>query len=172
MKGIPQTMWYRGGWKGLQNLSECLKRFAQSMIDFFPERDYSDYVNTWGLKKLAKPMSMVTRVHLINNGFLASKGLRRLCEDVISERTYKIYESIQRRVCARGLGLWENIKKAISNFDWNKAFENLSRDGKVDFLNETLLNIFWNCIPNKKIKCDYQQPPWMANKIKKYFKER
>ena len=34
----------------------------------------------------------------------------------------------------------ENIKKAISNFDWNKAFD------KVDFLNKTLLNIFRNYI--------------------------
>ena len=36
----------------------------------------------------------------------------------------------------------ENIKKAISSFNWSKAFENL--------LNETLLNIFKNYIPNKK----------------------
>ena len=43
----------------------------------------------------------------------------------------------------------ENIKKAISNFDWNKAFENLSVDEKVDFLNKTLLNIFRNYIPSK-----------------------
>ena len=28
----------------------------------------------------------------------------------------------------------ENIKKAISNFDWNKTFENLSVDRKVEFL--------------------------------------
>ena len=54
-------------------------------------------------------------------------------------------------------GVWEyeeanieNIKKAIYNFDWNKAFENLSVDEKVDFLNKTLLNIFRNYIPNKK----------------------
>ena len=46
-------------------------------------------------------------------------------------------------------GVWEyeeanidNIKKAISTFDWNKAFENLSVDEKVDFLNKTLFNIF------------------------------
>ena len=44
----------------------------------------------------------------------------------------------------------ENIKKTISNFDWNKAFENLSVDKKVEFLNKTLLNIFRNYIPDKK----------------------
>ena len=50
----------------------------------------------------------------------------------------------------------ENIKKAISNFDWNKAFENFSVDEQVDFLNKTLLKIFRNYIPNKKIKCDFE----------------
>ena len=66
----------------------------------------------------------------------------------------------------------QNIKKAIFNFDWNKTFENLSVDEKVDFLNKTLLNIFRNYIPNKKIKCDYRQPPWMTDIIKKSLKER
>ena len=65
----------------------------------------------------------------------------------------------------------EKIKKAMSNFDWNKAFENLSVDEKVNFLNKTLLNIFRNYIPNKKIKCDYRQPPWMTD-IKRCLKER
>ena len=66
----------------------------------------------------------------------------------------------------------ENIKKAISNFYWNKAFENLSVDEKVDFLNKTLLNIFRNYIPNKKITYDCRQPPWMTENIKKSLKER
>ena len=66
----------------------------------------------------------------------------------------------------------EHIKKAISNFDWNKAFENLSVDEKADFLNKTLLNIFRNYIPNKKIKSNYRQPPWMTDIMKKSLKER
>ena len=45
----------------------------------------------------------------------------------------------------------ENIKKAVSNFNWNKALENLSVDEKVEDLNEPLLNIFWNYIPNKRL---------------------
>ena len=32
----------------------------------------------------------------------------------------------------------ENIKKAISNFNWNRAFENLSVDEKVELLHKTL----------------------------------
>ena len=66
----------------------------------------------------------------------------------------------------------ENISKAISNFDSNKAFQNLSVDEKVDFLNRTLLNVFRSYIPNKKIKYDYRQPPSMTDNIKKSLKER
>ena len=66
----------------------------------------------------------------------------------------------------------ENIKKAVANLNWKRAFENLSVDEKVELLNETLLNIFRNYIPNKKIKCDYRQPPWMTDDIKKSLKQR
>ena len=40
----------------------------------------------------------------------------------------------------------ENIK-AVSNFNWNRAVEYLSVVEKFELL------IFWNYIPNKKIKC-------------------
>ena len=52
----------------------------------------------------------------------------------------------------------ENIKKAVAE--------------KVELLNETLLNIFWNYISNKKIKCDYCQPSWMTDNIRKSLKQR
>ena len=66
----------------------------------------------------------------------------------------------------------ENIKYAISNFYRSKAFEKLSAYGKVKNLNETLLNIFRNYIPNKKIKCDYRQPPWINYNTKSSLKQR
>lgn len=66
----------------------------------------------------------------------------------------------------------ENIKKTITNFNWNEAFENLSIDWKVEPVDEALLNIFRNDIPIKKIKCDYHQPTWMTQNFKKSLKER
>ena len=72
-----------------------------------------------------------------------------------------------REVWDYNKGNAQNIKKATSSFNWNKAFENLSTDRKVELLNETLLNIFKNYIPNKKIKCDYRQPPWLNDNKKK-----
>ena len=65
----------------------------------------------------------------------------------------------------------ENINKAISNFSWARAFENISLDKKVELLNETLLNIYGNYIRNRKTKCDYRQPPWITDSIKKFLKK-
>ena len=65
----------------------------------------------------------------------------------------------------------ENNKYVISNFNWCKAFENLSVDGKVEHLNKTLLNTFRNCIPNTKVKCGYRQPPWINDNIKRFLKQ-
>ena len=66
----------------------------------------------------------------------------------------------------------KNIQKAVQNFDWEKAFENLSVDRKVDLLNETLLNNFRYYITSTKIKFNYYQLPWMNENIKRCLKER
>ena len=66
----------------------------------------------------------------------------------------------------------DNIKYAISNFNWSKAFENLSVDGELKHLNETLLNIFQNYIPNKKTKSNFRESPWINDNIKSSLKQR
>ena len=60
----------------------------------------------------------------------------------------------------------KSMQKAVQTFGWVKAFGNLSVDGEIDVLNETLMNIFRNYIPNKKVKCNYCQLPWMNDKKK------
>ena len=88
------------------------------------------------------------------------------------------YMSVKSGVTVlRNYGNVETIKKGISYFNWSKAFENLSSDEKVEYHNEALLNIFRNYSPNKKIECDYCQPPWILthwiNKnIKSFLKPR
>ena len=63
----------------------------------------------------------------------------------------------------------DNIKKAISNFNLSKAHKNLSVDEGIEHLNESLLNIFRNYVPNKKIK---YQPPRIFDNIKSNLKQR
>ena len=79
------------------------------------------------------------------------------------------YMSVKCRII--GGKILKILKKAISNFNWNKAFENLAIDEQVALLNQALLNIFRNFIP-KKNKCGYQQLPWMTNETKNLLKER
>ena len=59
----------------------------------------------------------------------------------------------------------EEIQKSVSIFNWKKSFENFSTNQKVGLLNNTLLNIFCNCIPNKIVKCSYRNPPWITKQI-------
>ena len=42
---------------------------------------------------------------------------------------------------------------------------------KVDILNECLKNVFHNFIPNRIIKCNYRDLPWMTDVIKSQLKE-
>ena len=57
-------------------------------------------------------------------------------------RLRSTYHSLQYISTKSRIANVGNIKYAISNFNWSKASENLSVDGKVKHLNETLLNIF------------------------------
>ena len=66
----------------------------------------------------------------------------------------------------------QNIKKSIKNFNCGKSIESLSVNWKVDLLNEILLNIFLNYISNQNVKCDYRQPLWMTDSIKRSLKGR
>ena len=45
------------------------------------------------------------------------------------------------------------------------AFQNKDINDKIKILNETLLNIFNNFIPNKISKFDYKKPVWMNKEI-------
>ena len=66
----------------------------------------------------------------------------------------------------------EAIQRAISAFNWDKAFQNKDINDKIKILNETLLNIFNNFISNKISKFDYKKPVWMNKGITLHLKKR
>ena len=65
----------------------------------------------------------------------------------------------------------ECIQRSISSINWEFLFWGKSINKKVDIVNECLKNIFHNFVPNKVIKCDYRQPPWVTYSIKNKLKE-
>ena len=52
------------------------------------------------------------------------------------------------------------------------AFQNKDINDKIKILNETLLNIFNNFIPNKISKFDYKKLVWMNKEITLLLKKR
>ena len=60
-----------------------------------------------------------------------------------------------------------HIQRAVSSIDWEFLFCGANFNKKVGILNECLKNISHNFIQNRIIKCNYKDPPWMTDFIKK-----
>ena len=65
----------------------------------------------------------------------------------------------------------ENIQQSVSGIDWDFMFQGKTVNQKVNILNECLLNVFHNFFPNKRIKFNYKDPPWMTEAVKSKLRE-
>ena len=61
-------------------------------------------------------------------------------------------------------------RKPIKMVDWRFMFLNRNVHVQVSVFNNTLMNIFSNCIPNKYVTIDDRDPPWMNEAIKNKIK--
>ena len=64
------------------------------------------------------------------------------------------------------------IRKAISQFNWDKAFSNSNVNEKVYIFSHTILNILSNFISHEYIMCDDRDLPWFNSKIKYLIQEK
>ena len=64
------------------------------------------------------------------------------------------------------------IKRAISNFNWEKAAYNTSVNKKVSIFNETILNVLSNYIPHETLTCDDKDPAWFNSRIKSLLQNK
>ena len=58
------------------------------------------------------------------------------------------------------------ILSALENVDLYYLFANRTVHQQVNLLNDIILNVFTNVVPNKFITCDGRDPPWINNNIK------
>ena len=58
------------------------------------------------------------------------------------------------------------ILSALENVDLYYLFANRTVHQQVNLLNDIILNVFTNVVPNKVITCDGRDPPWINNNIK------
>ena len=59
-----------------------------------------------------------------------------------------------------------SINRAINAINWDELIANKNVESQVSELNDLLLNIYSNHIPNKTVFCDDKDPPWMTNEIR------
>ena len=59
-----------------------------------------------------------------------------------------------------------NIQKALELVNWGRLLDNKNVDSQVLILNDIILNVFRNFVPNKYVTCDDKDPVWMNENIK------
>ena len=64
------------------------------------------------------------------------------------------------------------IRRAIKEFNWERAFSNASVNEKVDIFNRTVLNILSDFIPHEIIVYNDKDRPWFNNRIKTLIQEK
>ena len=57
------------------------------------------------------------------------------------------------------------MRKAMDDFNWERAFFNLDINEMVSVINATIKNIMARFIPHETVTCD-ANPPWLNNRIK------
>ena len=62
------------------------------------------------------------------------------------------------------------IRKALDLVNWERLFDNKDINSQVTVLNETILNVFRDYVPNKYITIDDKDPVWMNDLIKSKIK--
>ena len=65
-----------------------------------------------------------------------------------------------------------NIQKALQLVNWDKLLDNKKVDSQVFLLNDIILNIFRNFVPNKYVTCNDKDPVWMNENIKSKIKDK
>ena len=66
----------------------------------------------------------------------------------------------------------KSIRKALDSVNWERLFNHKNIDSQVMTLNETILNVFRNYVPNKYITIDDKDPVWMNETIQSKIKAR
>ena len=59
----------------------------------------------------------------------------------------------------------ELIRRAITDFNWDKTFLITNVNEEVSIFSNTILNILSNCLPHETIVCDDKDPPWFNRAI-------
>ena len=66
----------------------------------------------------------------------------------------------------------ESIKQALMQINWQNLFLNKDVHQQVRTLNDIVINVFSNFVPNKIVTFDDRDPPWTTEYIKTKIQQR
>ena len=69
-------------------------------------------------------------------------------------------------------GKTDLIRRALNDFNWERAFSNTNVNEKLCMFNKSVLNILSNFTPHKTILCDDKYPPWFNSRIKSLLQDK
>ena len=64
------------------------------------------------------------------------------------------------------------IRQALDSVNWERLFDKKDLNAQVMVLNESILNVFRNYVPNKYITVYDEDPVWMNKTIKSKLKNK
>ena len=64
------------------------------------------------------------------------------------------------------------MNKAVTVFPWINNLKNLDPSKQVEFFNNKILNIASNFIPNKFVKIQPKDPPWITDNLRRMIKKQ
>ena len=65
-----------------------------------------------------------------------------------------------------------SIRAAISALDWDLIFRDLQADDMAEVFRDKIFKILPSNIPNRTIKCDDRDPPWITSQLKTAIKRK
>ena len=104
---------------------------------------------------------------VLNSGIHSSFHSNSHHQVVFAKFDLKVYypSPCERHVWHYKYANTAQIKNALASFNWEQALSNSSIDKKIYILNETIINVISNYIPNEIKVFDDQKPPWMNTEI-------
>ena len=93
---------------------------------------------------------------------------------VYAKFNWKIYfpPPYEQEIWHYGQGSTELIRRAVHEFNRQRAFSNLNINEGVSFFNKTILNIVSNFVPHETVICDERDPPWLNTRMKNLINDK
>ena len=65
-----------------------------------------------------------------------------------------------------------NIRRSLSSVNWERSILYKNPNNQVEFLTNSIANIFSNFCPPKSVTCSHKHVPWVTSEIKEKLKEK